>query len=155
LFGLPGYRMTLAVFGLTSVAGWILYTWLPLYVYEHFGIGLAEAGFTATFYIQAGSFGGILAGGWLSDQWVKGSRRARLLTAALGFMVTAPFLFAGGRTSSLVLLSVALVVFGLGRGFYDCNIMPYLSSIARPGLRATGYGIYNLVGTGLGGFSAL
>lgn len=46
------------------------------------------------------------------------------------------------------------MAFGLGRGFYDCNAMPVLAQIARPALRSTGYGIFNLVGTLTGGVVA-
>ena len=52
-------------------------------------------------------------------------------------------------------LCVGLVIFGLGRGFYDCNIMPLLCGIARPELRATGYGFFNLVGNAIGGATAV
>jgi dipeptide/tripeptide permease len=45
-----------------------------------------------------------------------------------------------------------LVLFGLGWGFFDCNNMPILCQIARPELRATGYGIMNLVSISCGGF---
>lgn len=34
-----------------------------------------------------------------------------------------------------------LIVFGLGRGFFDCNLAPALRRIAPNRLRATGYGI--------------
>ena len=46
-----------------------------------------------------------------------------------------------------------LVLFGLGWGFFDCNNMPILSQIARPELRATGYGIMNMVSITCGGFA--
>jgi len=46
-----------------------------------------------------------------------------------------------------------LLLFGLGWGFFDCNNMPILSQIARPGLRATGYGLMNLVSISCGGFA--
>jgi MFS transporter, Spinster family, sphingosine-1-phosphate transporter len=48
---------------------------------------------------------------------------------------------------------VFLVLFGLGWGFFDCNNMPILCQIARPELRATGYGIMNLVSISCGGFA--
>jgi hypothetical protein len=40
----------------------------------------------------------------------------------------------------------------VGWGFFDCNNMPILCQIARPELRATGYGIMNLVSISCGGF---
>ena len=46
---------------------------------------------------------------------------------------------------------MALAVFGLGWGFFDCNNMPILSQITRPEVRATGYGIMNMVSMTFGG----
>ena len=46
-----------------------------------------------------------------------------------------------------------LVLFGVGWGFFDSNNMPILCQIARPELRATGYGIMNLVSISCGGFA--
>jgi len=45
------------------------------------------------------------------------------------------------------------VLFGLGWGAFDCNNMPILSQIVRPELRATGYGVMNLVSISCGGFA--
>ena len=40
-----------------------------------------------------------------------------------------------------------------GWGFFDSNNMPILCQIARPEVRATGYGIMNLVSISCGGFA--
>jgi hypothetical protein len=48
---------------------------------------------------------------------------------------------------------VFLILFGIGWGFFDSNNMPILCQIARPELRATGYGIMNLVSISCGGFA--
>jgi MFS family permease len=45
---------------------------------------------------------------------------------------------------------VCLVLFGLGWGFYDCANMPILCQIVPPELRATGYGLMNLMSIGVG-----
>jgi MFS transporter, Spinster family, sphingosine-1-phosphate transporter len=154
LLSLPGFKTLTLVFGAFSLANWAIYTWLPVYLYERFNMKLAAAGFSATFYIQAASFGGILLGGLLADRWNKVSARGRVLTQCLGVALAAPCLFLVGFTASTGLLIAALVIFGLGRGFYDCNAMPVLSQIARSDLRSTGYGIFNLVGTLTGGVIA-
>lgn len=143
-----------AVFSITSIANWIAYTWLPLYLYETFGMSLPKAGFTATFYIQAASFLGILLGGSLADRWISRNRRARLYTQALGLAAAAPFLFLVGWTASTPVLVASLVVFGLGRGVFDCNCMPVLCQIAEPRMRATGYGFFNFCGCVVGGLMA-
>jgi MFS family permease len=68
--------------------------------------------------------------------------------------MAAPCLFLVGFTASTAALIGGLIVFGLGRGFYDCNTMPVLSQIARSDLRSTGYGILNMAGTMTGGVVA-
>ncbi len=153
LLRLPGFPALTAVFGALSVANWLVYTWLPFYLYERFHMSLTLAGFSATFYIQAASLAGSLGGGWLGDRWSRKSSRGRVWTQALGLGVAGPFLFTLANTSSLLVLILSLVCFGLGRGFYDANAMPVLCQIARDELRATGYGVYNLAGCVLGGLA--
>ena len=46
-----------------------------------------------------------------------------------------------------------MIIFGLGWGFFDGNNMPILSQIARPQLRATGYGIMNFFSISVGGLA--
>ncbi len=154
LLSLPGFKTLLFVFASFSLANWAIYTWLPAYLYERFNMRLAAAGFSATFYIQVASFGGILFGGWLADRWSQASARGRVLTQLIGVALAAPCLFLVGFTASTAMLIAGLVLFGLGRGFYDCNTMPVLSQIARSDLRSTGYGFFNMVGTLTGGIIA-
>jgi len=151
---LPGYRGMLAAFTGFAIANWIVYTWLPLYIFERFRVSLASAGFSATFYLQVSSFGGILAGGWLADRWSRASSKGRILTQSLGILVAAPFLFVVGMAGSTPVIIAALIVFGIGKGFYDCNTMPVLAQVARPEIRATGYGVFNLAGCVVGGVMA-
>jgi predicted MFS family arabinose efflux permease len=148
---LPGFGIMTAVFSAMAVANWLVYTWLPLYLYERFGMSLAQAGFTASFYIQGASFAGIIVGGWLADRWSSRSPRGRLYTQAFGVLVAAPFLFLLGHADTRLVLVAALVLFGAGRGFYDCNTMPVLCQAARDDLRSTGYGIFNFAGCVAGG----
>jgi MFS transporter, Spinster family, sphingosine-1-phosphate transporter len=46
-----------------------------------------------------------------------------------------------------------LILFGVGWGFFDSNNVPILCQIVRPELRATGYGIMNLVSISCGGLA--
>lgn len=140
---------------LVSTGYWCVYTWLPLYLFEHFQMSLTVAGFSATFYIQAASFGGILLGGWMADRWVRSDPRGRALTSTIGLAAAGPFLFLVGTTGSQWILLPGLVLFGLGRGFYDCNLMPVTCQIVSPGLRATAYGMLNCTSAIVGGAMAL
>jgi MFS family permease len=154
VFRIPGYTTIFIVFAVLSIGNWVTYTWLPLYLYERFHLTLGEAGFTATFYLQAGSFTGILLGGALADRWIQNSRRARVLTQAGALLFAAPFLFLSGFTKSLVVLIAGMIVFGIGRGAYDANCMPVLCQIAPERLRATGFGLFNFIGPLTGGVVA-
>jgi MFS family permease len=144
LLGLPGFKTVVAAFSLFSFAGWVAYTWLPVFLYEQFRMSLTEAGFFATFFIQAASFAGVVTGGIFADRWSRRSPRARLLTQAVGLAIGAPFLFVIGLTASQVLLILALATYGLGRGFYDPTRCPWSANlrarVARLGLRHPEHG---------------
>jgi len=145
LFRTPGFPRITLVFGIFSVAGWLVAAWMPAFLYEKFGMTLAEAGFNATFYVQAASVVGILVGGPIGDRW--SSRNVQ----AMGLAISAPFLFLAGFTALPVLVMVGLAVFGLGRGAYDANNMPVVCQLVPVELRATAYGFLNCAGTLVGG----
>ena len=155
VFRLQGYGRLLFVFSIFGLANWLVYTWLPLYLYERFGLSLTSAGFSATFYLQTASFAGILLGGIAADRLAsRRGGRARVLVQATGLAAAAPFLFLAAWTSSFGVLITALVAFGLGRGMYDSNAMPVLCLIAPERVRATGYGVFNLFACIVGGLTA-
>jgi hypothetical protein len=84
------------------------------------------------------------------------STRGRIYISAIGMSLIVPAMFGVGYAPQTGLLWVAvafLVLFGIGWGFFDSNNMPILCQIARPELRATGYGIMNLVSISCGGFA--
>ena len=151
LFRLPAFPMLALVFGAVSIGDWMMYTWMPAYLFENFHMSLGQAGFSSTFYLRAGAVLGILAGGWLADTWGARNPRGRMLTQAIGLLAAGPFLFLSGATGSTPFLLAGLAVYGFGKGSYDCNNMPVLCQISRPCLRSTGFGIYNFAGCLAGG----
>jgi hypothetical protein len=64
-----------------------------------------------------------------------------------------PSLFGVGYSQTLIAAVFFLALFGWGWGLFDGNNMPILSQIVRPELRATGYGIMNLVSISCGGLA--
>ena len=150
----PGFKIVLLVFAVTSLANWLVYTWLPLFLYERFSLSLTSAGFASTFYVQVMAVVGILAGGWISDRWTRRQPRARVWVQAAGLAIAGPFLILSGMASTPVLLYMALVAFGFGRGVYDSNIMPVLGRLVGDDRRATGYGLLNFAGVMVGGLAA-
>jgi MFS family permease len=154
IFATKGYKKILIVFAIASICDWAIYTWMPLYLFEVFHFSLAKAGFTATFYIKAGGFLGLLIGGVVADAWAARSPRARAWTQSLGLMFAAPCLIFSGLTHMPLLLYVAMAIFGIGKGMYDGNTMPLLCDGIPTHLRATAFGFLNFAGTLSGGIIA-
>ena len=143
-------------FTLPALAGWIVRDWMPAILKAEFGIGQGLAGVSATVYWQAAAIVGALIGGWLADRWMRKTPRGRIFVSAIGMSLIVPAMFGVGYAPQTGLLWVAvafLILFGLGWGFFDSNNMPILCQVARPELRATGYGIMNLVSISCGGFA--
>lgn len=141
-------------FTLPALAGWIVRDWMPAILKARFQIGQGIAGVSATLYVNIASILGAVAGGWAADRWVrKGNQRGRIYISAIGISLFIPSLFGVGFSGTLLIAIVFLALFGFGWGCFDCNNMPILSQIVRPRLRATGYGIMNLVSISCGGLA--
>ena len=143
-------------FTLPALAGWVVRDWMPAILKSEFGIGQGKAGVSATLYWHVAAIVGALIGGWLADRWMRRTMRGRIYVSALGMALIIPAMFGVGYAPQTGLLWVAiafLILFGVGWGFFDCNNMPILCQIARPELRATGYGIMNLVSISAGGLA--
>lgn len=138
----------------SAVAFWSVYAWMALFLYDRFKISVSKAGFSSTFYIQVASFAGIFLGGWLADKWARTNRRGRVLVQVIGFGFAGPGLLIVGTTTSWQTSLACLLLFGLGRGFFDCNLMPVLCQIIPDELRASGYGILNATSCIAGGVMA-
>lgn len=146
------FLLLVLYFTLPAIAGWVVRDWMPEILREKFHLGQGKAGMSAILYVQIASLTGALLGGTLADRWMQVTARGRIFTSAIGTLLFLPALFSVGNAGTLTVAIVGLVVFGLGWGFFDCNNMPILCQIARPELRATGYGIMNLVSISCGGF---
>src|SRR5688572_14790690 len=140
-------------FTLPALAGWVVRDWMPAILKQQFNIGQGKAGVSATLYWQVAAIIGAFIGGWLADQWSRRTMRGRIYVSAIGMSFIIPALFGVGNAGSLGVAIAFLALFGLGWGFFDCNNMPILCQIVRPELRATGYGIMNLVSISCGGFA--
>lgn len=140
-------------FTLPAMAGWVVRDWMPEILREKFSLGQGKAGVSAILYVQLASIAGALIGGLLADRWMRRQARGRIFTSAIGVTLFLPALFSVGNASALGVAIIGLIIFGLGWGFFDCNHMPILSQIVRPELRATGFGIMNLVSISCGGFA--
>lgn len=145
-------------FTLPAMAGWIVRDWMPAILKAEFGIGQGKAGVSATLYWMVAAILAAFVGGWGADRWMQRTDRGRIYTSALGIVLIVIAMLGVGYSPQTGMLGVAvgfLILFGLGWGFFDTNNMPILCQITRPHLRATGYGIMNLVSISCGGFADL
>lgn len=150
------YILLVLYFTLPAVAAWVVRDWMPAILQKEFNISQGIAGMSASIYWQAAAIGSAMLGGWLADRRMKSTPRGRIQVSAVGMVLIVPALFGVGNAPALHSFGLAiasLVLFGIGWGFFDINNMPILSQIARPHLRATGYGLMNFVSMFSGGLA--
>ena len=151
LFRLPSFYIILIYFAVLGMANWFVNGWLPTFLKEHFHLNLGEAGISATGYMQVGSFIGVIVGGIIADRWVQKNPKGRVNVMIIGFAIGAPFLFIMASTQVFILAIVAMLIFGLARGFNDANLMPLLRQVVDKRYIATAYGFLNFLSTIVGG----
>ena len=133
---------------------WMLYAWLPDFIHAQYGLSLAQSGFTATFYLQAGSAAGVLAGGALADRAVKSVGAGRFYTAGLGLLLSAPLAYLTLASASLAVLRLAATGFGLLAGLMIANVFASAYDVIAERNYGFGAGVLNFVG-GLAGGAAI
>lgn len=74
----------------TKMGRYAIFFWLPMYMVEHLGYGLAEAGYTSTLYEAAG-FAGIVAAGYVSDRLFQARRMPVGALGMWGLAITCLF----------------------------------------------------------------
>lgn len=151
LFKEPSFLILAFYFSILGMANWLIYGWLPTFLKEHFNLNLGEAGISATGYIQIGSFIGVILGGIIADRWARKNSKSRVYVIIIGFTLGAPFLFLMSTTYVFAIAILAMLIFGLARGFSDANLMPILRQVADSRYIATGYGFLNLLSSIVGG----
>lgn len=158
LLGNPSFVLLVLYFTLPAMAGWIVRDWMPAILKTEFGIGQGKAGVSATVYWMLAAIASAFVGGWMADRWMLRTPRGRIYTSAIGMGLIAAAMVGVGYSPQTGQLAIAvgfLMLFGVGWGFFDCNNMPILCQVAGPHLRATGYGLMNLVSISCGGFADL
>ncbi len=133
---------------------WMLYAWLPSYLYERFQLSLSAAGLTATLFLQSGSAAGALLGGYVGDTW--GTRRAsgRFHVLVFGLVLCAPFALATFAAPTLPLLKISAFCFGLFAGIFVSNIFASAYDLVAPQNFGLATGVINMAG-GLGSGAAI
>lgn len=148
IFSNVAFWAILFFFASTSLPGWATKNWLPTLFTGSVGGDAAKP--IATITIAVASFIGVMVGGPLSDGWVKKNLKGRIYTSAIGLGMMIPALVLMGFGHGLVAAIASGLIFGLGYGMFDTNNMPILCQFVPTRLRATAYGVMNMVGVAMG-----
>jgi MFS family permease len=154
LWRTPTVLCLMGAFMCANFVAVVLLSWMPKFLYDRFGMGLAMAGLTATIFVQVASMIGAPVGGWLADAWRRRAPHGRLAVQMIGVLCGAPFVVLCGLTQSVTLLIVALTFWGFFKGLYDANIFASVFDVVRPEARGTAAGFMNTVGWLGGGGTA-
>ena len=155
LFGKPTILAIMVAFSLSAGAYWILFTFLPLFIYEHYHLSLELAAFQATFYMQATAMVADPLLGHVSDKWSARNAKNRFLFCALAGFVGLPALAAVGFGNHAPTLIMGLVLFGMVFAATNVSMMPMLSYVTSQYQRATAFGYLNMAACLAGGLSAM
>lgn len=151
----PMVLILIAVFVGANFVASIVLTWMPSFLNRKFGMSLAAAGFSSTFYLQIASVLGVISGGVLADRIARRRPGGRMTTQAIGLLAGVPFIFISGWTQSVPMLVFALAGFGYFKGLYDANIWASLHDVVPARVRATAVGVMNAFGWIGAGFAPI
>lgn len=152
---IPSFLALIVVFSMASVANWVLFTYLPLFVYDHYHLGIETAAFQATFYIQLADVLLIPVYATAVDRWTRKDRRNRYLAFALASALGLPALAGVGAGRHTAVLTGGLILFGLVMASADASWLSLICSIIPPRRRASAFGLLNFSGTLMAGVAVM
>jgi MFS transporter, Spinster family, sphingosine-1-phosphate transporter len=155
LFAVPTFVLLCFVFPTFVFGLWMLYSWLPNFLYEKFSLDLADAAFTATAYLQSATLVGLLCGGVLADWFFRITTASRLWLMTASLLLCAPCLYGIGHGSSLTATCASAAAFGLSSGFLMGNIFPAAFEVVPADTRASAVGVLNFFAALVSGFAPL
>ena len=142
-FSKPSAILIMFAFGMLVFGSNCFRTWMPAYL-QRAGWGLTpgQAAFHAVFWYYVGSFIGIGSGARLSDRLAHARPGIRILVMASGMALAAPAMSLMVNMPNLFLCGMMMFLFGLGNGFFDCNLYAGLYDVVMPRYRAASMGFY-------------
>ena len=139
------------------IANNVYMSWAPKFVAEKFAAELgdktaavASAGNGTMLWHHIFAFAAIMAGGFLTDAFVKRFPRFRLLVQGLALFLGAPMLVWFGFAPNLISTWVAVAAYGVFRGFFEVNTHASLFDVVAPKYRSTAVGLMTMLAFFLG-----
>jgi len=140
----PSAWLLTFAFGMLVFGSNCFRTWMPAFLQgqKEWGLTPGSAAFHAVFWFYLGSFLGIALGARASDRLSTKRRGIRLTIMAVGLALSAPTMAGMVLVPSLWLSCVMMFFFGLGGGFFDCNLYAGLFDVVAPRYRSAAMGFY-------------
>jgi MFS family permease len=140
----PSAWLITFAFGMLVFGSNCFRTWMPAYIQQqaHWNLSTGWAAFHSVAWFFGGSFIGIAIGARMSDTLVSRRRGIRLELMAIGLAVSAPAMAAMVYMPNVWLCGLAMLVFGVASGFFDCNLYAGLFEVVAPRYRAAAMGVY-------------
>ena len=155
LIGVPTFRMLCLTFPVFVFGLWMLYSWLPNFLLEKFTLGLSQAAFTATAYMQGATLVGLFFGGVLADGLFMWTKASRLWLMVASLTLCAPCLYWIGNSETLAATRYSLIAFGVFSGLLMGNVFPAAFEVVPADTRASAVGLLNFFAAILSGFAPL
>jgi predicted MFS family arabinose efflux permease len=153
LLRIPSLRIVIFFQSCSNFGLFLVYTWLPTFLYDKFSIGMARAGVEASVYPQIGSLCGLLVGGALADRYFRIAHSARFWVIVAAFFAGAPCIFLIGKCPSVELTRIPVILFGFCSGMIFGNQAAAAFDVVPSSLRASAIGLLNLLGALVSGFA--
>ncbi|MDR0901184.1 MAG: MFS transporter [Opitutaceae bacterium] len=129
--------------------------WAPSFLQDKFHLSLTLAGGYAMLFHHLAAMAGVLAGGAFSDFRARTRPTARLELQTLAMLLGAPAILWMALAPSLVTACLAMGLFGLFRGLYECNTHASLFDVIPPRSRATAVSVMTMLAFLVGSLSPL
>jgi MFS family permease len=147
------YRAHAAAYFTYCIVQWMLYAWLPNFIYERYHLSMTESGFTATIYLQVSSAVGVLTGGALADWLIRRVPFGRYCVTSAGLIFCAPLAYLTLNVHSLNLLKLCAAGFGFFAGLFIANNMASIFDVTAERNYGFATGVLNVIG-GIAGAGA-
>jgi MFS family permease len=129
--------------------------WAPKFIAEKFAVNVGEAAEKAMLYHHFAAFVAVMAGGFITDRFVRKMPRFRLVFQAVTMLLGAPCLVMIGMSGSLALMIAMTASYGLFRGLFESNTHASLFDVVHPAFRSSAEGYLTMVGFFFGGLSGV
>ena len=129
--------------------------WAPKFMAMKFGADVGTAGAQTMLWHHLFAFAAIMAGGVVTDRFVKRFPRFRLGFQILALLAGAPCLMLVGFSSSVTVMVVMTAAYGVFRGFFEVNTHASVFDVVAPEHRSTVVGCMVMSAFFVGGLSGV